>query len=1542
MKRPRLGILLLVFGLLTIASPTTQAASFTVSNLNDSGPGSLRQALADADAAPGDDTITFSVAGTIPLSSTLTIASAVTIDGPGAASLTISGQNSVRAFWVNSGVTATIQDVTISGGKASIAKGGAIFMQASNASLTVANSAFTGNTADYGGAIFNDNGHLTVTNSTFNLNIANGAGGAIKSDWGVLIVTGSSFTGKGQRPVATEAESQATRPGFACRTAYSAAIARGNSGGAILSSVYNGISMWVVNTTFDGNTSGMGGGLTTSGEGQQIVLGSTFSGNSTSSGCCYNHGGAIFSGNTLWLINSTLTGNSTQFDGGAVANYGTLNVYNSTVHNNNAGRDGDGIYNYNPNALTLNNSILSGSACYGTGMSGSHNVATTGSNCPGATESADLGLGALADNGGLTQTMVLLPGSPAIDAGNNALLPADMTDMDGDANTAEPIPFDQRGAGFPRVGTGTVDAGAVETVLPVFVTVAAASPTLAEGGSTHFVFTRSNMEGDLAVHFTLSGTAANGSDFTLSPLDTITIPDGSSSANVEIDALDDGSAAEGDETVILTLVDDPAYVSDTPASATVTIASSGFTVTNANTSGAGSLALALDNANAIAGTDTITFDPIFFGTARTITPSATLVIASDLTLDGPGANLLTLSGGGSLRVFMVESGVDATIQNVTISDGHSSEFGGGIHNQGMLTIHGSTFTVNEANWGGAVWNSGTLVVTDTIFDTNTSTLGSGIFNEGGTVTVGGSTFSVNTTSAGAGIYSWHGGTVNVDDSTFRGNTAYSAGSIYTWLGSVVTVSNSTFRHNFASADGGSIEVGSGGSVTVTNSLFRNNTANSGNGGALLNIDGTLTVINCTFSDNFAGSQGGGIFSLRGVTTIANATFHDSGIAADSDISPAILRLDNSLLSMSPCYGGLITGANNIASTGNGSGCPATEYANLLFDELADNGGPTQTFALLPGSPAIDAGNNALIPADTADMDGDGNTTEPIPFDQRGAGYPRVMGTSVDAGAVEFNSLPVVTVTVTAASDQITEGGSSTFTVTRSGTTGSLTVYFAVSGTATTGSDFTLSPVSPATFSDGEATATLTLNAMNDGSSAEPDETVVLTLVDDAAYDLGTPSEATITIARNGFLVTNDHANGSGSLAQAVENANLIDGADTITFDPAFFSIARTITPPATLNINSGVTIDGPGADLLTVSGGGLFRVFMVESATDVTIQDVTISGGNSIYGGGIYNDGKLRVTNSTLSGNTAEYGGGIANVGTLAVTNSTLSGNFAEFSGGGIHNNEFLQNSLVSNSTCFHSSGGSWSGANNIASTGSGCPGATEYAYLYVGDLADNGGPTQTIAPAAGSPAIDAGNNTLLSADSTDMDGDGNIAEPIPFDQRGVGYPRVMGTSVDAGAVELNPLTVTTASTTIAEGSSATLTFTRPDTAGTLNVNFVVSGTAADGSDFTFSRSSPVTFLDGEGTTTATIYALNDGSSAEPDETFVLTLVDDAGYPIGMHAAATVTIARNGFSSRTTMPTPPAPWRWRWKTPTSSTARIRSPLIPLSSALRGRSHRREH
>jgi hypothetical protein len=148
---------------------------------------------------------------------------------------------------------------------------------------------------------------------------------------------------------------------------------------------------------------------------------------------------------------------------------------------------------------------------------------------------------------------------------------------------------------------------------------------------------------------------------------------------------------------------------------------------------------------------------------------------------------------------------------------------------------------------------------------------------------------------------------------------------------------------------------------------------------------------------------------------------------------------------------------------------------------------------------------------------------------------------------------------------------------------------------------------------------------------------------------------------------------AGSLPYEVANAS---PGDTIAF--AFSGPCRTITLTSTIDISKNLTITGPGANVLSVSGGGSTEIFDVAGGT-VFISGLTIEAGNATNGGGIYNSATLTVTDSTLSGDSASRGGGIDNVGTLTVSDSTLSNDIAGQSGGGIESDN--ASLTVSNST---------------------------------------------------------------------------------------------------------------------------------------------------------------------------------------------------------------------------------------------------------------------
>lgn len=328
-----------------------------------------------------------------------------------------------------------------------------------------------------------------------------------------------------------------------------------------------------------------------------------------------------------------------------------------------------------------------------------------------------------------------------------------------------------------------------------------------------------------------------------------------------------------------------------------------FVVLNTNDSGSGSLRAALASAST-AGGGNIIFDAGAFGSGATITLQSGLTIPDNTTITGltsGSGNLVTVSGNNAYRIFQVNSG-SASIVVANLNLAHGSGNGGAIYNNGgALTVTGSTLPSNTGTTGGAIWTAGALTVSDSTFALNSVTNGGGaIYNASGTVTVTNSTFAQNSAATGGGAI-WNNDTVTVIGSTFYGNAA-------------------------TGASGGAIQ-NAGVTATIENSIFSHNTATTG--GAVWN-NAALTESYNDFDNN----------TVFGFT------------ASGTDVS----------------------GAANLAPPGN-------------------YGGPTQTLIPLPGSAAICSGSATLA------------TNAGITFDQRGfalnAGGYCAAG-SIDAGAVQTN------------------------------------------------------------------------------------------------------------------------------------------------------------------------------------------------------------------------------------------------------------------------------------------------------------------------------------------------------------------------------------------------------------------------------------------------------------------------------------------------------------------------------------------------------------
>jgi len=352
-------------------------------------------------------------------------------------------------------------------------------------------------------------------------------------------------------------------------------------------------------------------------------------------------------------------------------------------------------------------------------------------------------------------------------------------------------------------------------------------------------------------------------------------------------------------------------------------------------------------------------------------------VNKDLTIKGTGPGLTIIDGEAHDSVFVIASGKTVSMSDMTITDGNSDTGdGGGIRNYGTLTMENCTVSGNDADDdGGGICNFDTLTMENCTVSGNTAYEGGGIYNDG-TLTITNCTVSDNEADDyGGGIE--NGNTLTMNNCTVSGNTATFGGGIRN--GGTLTMTNCTVSDNEAVWNGGGIYNGGGGTLTMTNCTVSDNTATFGGGGGIENGN-TLTMTNCTVSDNTA-TFGGGIRN-RDTLNAKNTIFANNSASS----GPDIYRILNSY------------GYNLIEDT---TDCTITEVANPgtnitgvdpNLGPLANNGGATETHALLSGSPAIDTG-------DCTDINGN-----PVTTDQRGVSRPQGSGCDIGAYEVEVPQL----------------------------------------------------------------------------------------------------------------------------------------------------------------------------------------------------------------------------------------------------------------------------------------------------------------------------------------------------------------------------------------------------------------------------------------------------------------------------------------------------------------------------------------------------------
>src|SRR5690606_20096731 len=370
-----------------------------------------------------------------------------------------------------------------------------------------------------------------------------------------------------------------------------------------------------------------------------------------------------------------------------------------------------------------------------------------------------------------------------------------------------------------------------------------------------------------------------------------------------------------------------------------------------------SLREAVGAANASPDDDVIVFSSLF-DSKQTITLAGTEIVFAangSLSLVGPGAGLLTVSGNNASRIISTGPNVTATISGITFTAGN----GVGTLNSGRA---------------GAIYNAGgTILIENCVITGNSASNGGGLNNSSagptpavpGNLTLRFTTVSNNTaTGSGGGMQNFSTSTVTIDRSAFIGNT-----------------SNGT-----TGGGGGQFN----GAVLITNSTFANNSAPSGSGGGMQSNGGLGAIItNSTFSGNSSLNNGGGIH--RGTTNVN--FFIRNTIVAGNNGTATSPDVTNSA-------GGIQSQGNNlIGVTGTSSGWVASDLLGTdpMLGPLGSNGGPTQSFVPMAGSPAIDAGQNCVLDLSCAAN----NPPEAVVTDQRGVSRPQ--GPIVDIGSVEVEA-----------------------------------------------------------------------------------------------------------------------------------------------------------------------------------------------------------------------------------------------------------------------------------------------------------------------------------------------------------------------------------------------------------------------------------------------------------------------------------------------------------------------------------------------------------
>jgi CSLREA domain-containing protein len=1373
--------------LMAVLCDTGPAAIRTVTSLVDGGSGSLRETIG---LATSGDTIQFGITGTFTLQlGTIEFDKSLTIAGPGAPELvvlertTVEGAPQFGIFRIEEGNSVTLSGVTFRNGS-SQGGGGAVVVNES--AVSIQRCAFEMNrSADFGGgALLNVRGEMSVVNCRFAGNRSNELGGAIFNS----------------------AREGGVEDGFARLDVYDSTFVdnRAGDGGAIAGDLYDlgpyedgdGDSIILISgCTFSQNSAGgTGGALRTSGASATAIRYCTFVQNTSGT-----MGGAIQSWNGLLMENCILEGNRTLDTlpgyGGALFLSGPDHTLTSSLFQDNIAQRGGAIYTQRPFvaqgcAFKGNHAKIRGGAVHhGSGettflhnctfSANSTQYYSTGTTVPGGgailQTRGTLALHSctFANNVTSFSSATILQESatdaPVTIVANTILGGPERNLLNSGAGTIISDGFNlcsDNGSGFLTGPNDQLNTNARLDPLglrpnggPVpTIALLATSPALDRGHS--------------------GGLTTDGRGY-LRPRDLLAYPVVPGGDDSDIGAFESVEPLQASPIIVNTVVDHDdgiAGVADC------------------------SLRDAIARANALGSSVEIRFDPGLgpvVGLDPTLGP---LIITSPVTISGPGARILAISGNNSGRIFDCRSTVTSTITGLTLRDGAGN----------FLPAPGQSAS------GGGLVNSGKLTVADCCFVNNVAVGAdaTGTGNSGGA-------------ASGGGIY--NSGSLTLRGCTFHG--CFAEGGEGTDISGLFTAGG-----NGGDASGGAIYNGPGHSLTVENCTYSSNRAVGGSGGnghfggnggyghgaAIFNA-GNLTVTSVTIVGNIGFSGFAGLGSLP-----ANNGVRRGGSGGIASFPPAAGTVRNTICAANTTTSGVPSdvsgdfnsdGYNLIGSSEGGTGFThATDQtgtaAALLFPNvgpLQNNGGPCDTMVPTPANTGIDKGFRFSLTTDQRGL--------PRPLDA--PGFPNASaGDGSDIGAVEADIAQQGPAFVVNTLDDHDDGSPSHLDCTLRE---SINAANAIAGPNTITFQPGLTGVIPLVPALGTLPVVDSLTIQGPGARKLEVRGNGRRVI---AFYSGTITVSGVSI-RGGAVNTfeNEPLLGGGlvnystlTLSDCTISQNTVTGGAGI---PALFGNAAV---PGAVGAGGGIANLGTGSSLrlirctfsgntATGGGGGHGGNFGAGSR-----------GGDGM-GGAVFNDSgcTLTVENCTFhsnraaggSGGTAQFGTGgdgghgqgaaIWNLGTMSVSSATITANLWSGGAGGAASAPGLPGSgagalfsaagsvsMVRNTISSSNAGDAFmadvagsftSGGYNLiadptGATGFAAAGDQSFADPRLGPLQNNGGPTDTCALLTGSQALDRGRGDGLAHDQRLQGRPWN--DPSLADSSG-------GDGSDIGAVEFRP-----------------------------------------------------------------------------------------------------------------------------------------------------------